>query len=237
MTTTTSEKEVESRSWRCGGGASRGKGTTTSWTLRWHAHAMHAHANMQCTPAHSRAHADTRTHIHAYSTCNARTRACAPTRAPAAHARSRISPHLPAPPRSSPQELRELLNEDETLGTSQIEEPKLEIFYAEPGAEESAASTAGPSTDTGPRPADSGGGGSKELVGMPSSLLLEPLEAAPAYAQIEVIFNHQACIVWCITCAFPCASHGALYSTYSASCGHVFTPKASTRASSVLLAY
>jgi len=95
------------------------------------------------------------------------------------------------------QEMRGLLNEDETLGTEQIQEPKLEILYEDPPEPVADSGAAAEATSGGPsKPAGAGGAAAAAVEiewAKPWGEEFESLKpGSTPYKQLEIVFNDKA---------------------------------------------
>ena len=94
-------------------------------------------------------------------------------------------------------EMRGLLNEDETLGTEQIQEPKLEILYEDPPEPVADSGAAAEATSGGPsKPAGAGGAAAAAVEiewAKPWGEEFESLKpGSTPYKQLEIVFNDKA---------------------------------------------
>ena len=93
--------------------------------------------------------------------------------------------------------MRGLLNEDETLGTEQIQEPKLEILYEDPPEPVADSGAAAEATSGGPsKPAGAGGAAAAAVEiewAKPWGEEFESLKpGSTPYKQLEIVFNDKA---------------------------------------------
>ena len=99
-------------------------------------------------------------------------------------------------------EMRELLNDDETLGTEQIQEPKLEILYEDPPEPVADSGAAAEATSGGPsKPAGAGGAAAAAVEVEWAKPWGEEFESvkpgSTPYKQIELVFNDKARAGYC----------------------------------------